>query len=129
MSVIAEFTIDQFWEAEDQYTKMLDRMKRRAREIAIEFGKVNENWFVKDIELVCVDDEMEVLLNTTLVNNRNAIDKARGVDEERVEFQFPMDWLFYEDYKESIREMNAAEEKQRGEEYQEYLRLKAKFES
>ena len=50
MGVIKEFSPDEFWKTEDKYLKMIGRMKERAKEIAVEFGKVDDGWSVKDID-------------------------------------------------------------------------------
>lgn len=128
MGVIGEFSMDEFWVAEDVYEKMLNRMRDRTREIAIELGKVSAGWVTKDIKLTCDDDKAEVYVAATMIRPRNKMEIAKGVAEERVEFEFPMDWLFFEDYKEDYQNMMNSEETQNKKEYQEYLRLKAKFE-
>ena len=129
MSAIEDFNVDDFWAAEDAYCVMIKRFKERAREIAIELGLVTEEWFVSNIDLVCMDEDCEVLVDASLVKNRNSIEKARNVAEEKLKFQFPMDWLFYDDYQEDLQTMNRLSDEKRDREYAEYLRLKEKFES
>ena len=129
MSAIDDFDIDDFWAAEDAYSVMIKRFKERAREIAIELGVATEEWFVANIELVCLDEDCEILVDTSLVRSRNAIEKAKNIAEEKLEFQFPMDWLFYDDYQEDLQTVNRLLDEKREREYAEYLRLKEKFES
>ena len=128
MGVIDDFSIDDFWDAEDAYNKMIERFKERAKEIAIELGVIDKNWSVKDIELVCNDDEGEISLIAYLVKNKTAIEKARNCTENNVEVKFPMDWLFYEDYQDDLQQNKNLLDEQTEKEYAEYLRLKEKFE-
>jgi hypothetical protein len=129
MGIIKDFSVEQFWIAKDKYSKMINHIKERAKEIAIELGKSNENWTTTQVEFICIDEEMEVLVNATLVKNRNEIEKALDLAEEAIAFRFPMDWLFYDDYKDMLQKTKISDEQQREKEYVEYLRLKEKFET
>ena len=113
MSKITEFDIKDFLEEEERYYNMLNRIKDRVIEIANDYGIINGRCYINDLDIYEEED-----------------DEYRIAAELSGDYlSWEADYLFSDEYKEEARKCKAkkeAEEKER--EYQEYLRLKEKFE-
>lgn len=116
---ITDFTWSQFWEAQETYNDMMCEIENRAFEIAKDFGK---NYKIHQITDIFFDhDSWHEYVIVEFCNEVNG--------EEKFEcFRFKTDWLFSDDYKNEIAVKEAKLKAEEDAEYQEYLRLKKKFE-
>lgn len=121
MSKITNFTKEEFLEIEDKYTDMMVEIENRATEIALDLGRIDHTYICNNVcpaGLDNVEPNMEALFVKMGIN-----------DETVIQVIFPTDWLFDDAYKESIEVANAKKRIRSSSEYQEYLRLKAKYEN
>ena len=121
MSKITSFTEAEFLELEDKYTDMMLEIENRATEIAMDLGRIDATFICND---VCTASLDHMVINMAALFVRMGIDD----DEEVVEVIFPIEWLFSDDYKETLEVREAKQKIKESDEYQEYLRLKAKYE-
>lgn len=121
MSKITSFTEAEFLELEDKYTDMMLEIENRATEIAMDLGRIDATFICNDVCPAILD---HMVINMAALFVRMGIDD----DEEVVEVIFPIEWLFSDDYKETLEVREAKQRIQESDEYQEYLRLKAKYE-
>lgn len=121
MSKITSFTETEFLELEDKYTDMMLEIENRATEIAMDLGRIDATFICNDVCPASLDN---------MVINMAALFVRMGIndDEEVVEVVFPIEWLFSDDYKETLEVREAKQRITESDEYQEYLRLKAKYE-
>lgn len=121
MSKITSFTESEFLEIEDKYTDMMLDIENRATEIALDLGRIDATYICNDVCMAGLD--------STAINMA-ALFVRMGVDENEdvVEVIFPIDWLFSDEYKKTLEVREAKKKIKESNEYQEYLRLKAKYE-
>lgn len=119
MSKITNFTWSQFWDVQDEYNNMMCDIEDRAFEIAKDFGKPYEIYQIT-----------EIFFDHDSTREYVVVEFCKEVDgEEKFEyFKFNSDWLFSDSYKDEIATKEAKRKAEEEAEYQEYLRLKAKFE-
>lgn len=122
MSTITHFTWEQFWDTQERYNDMMCDIEDRLLEIAHDLGEayqphqLTDIYFEHDQFNECVVAEMRV-------------DELDENGEEKFEyFKVNVKWLFSDDYKSEIDKKAADMKRKESEEYQEYLRLKKKFE-
>ena len=121
MSKITSFTEAEFLELEDKYTDMMLEIENRATEIAMDLGRIDATFICND---VCPASLDHMVINMAALFVRMGIDD----DEEVVEVIFPIEWLFSDDYNETLEVRETKQRIKESDEYQEYLRLKAKYE-
>ena len=121
MSKITSFTEAEFLELEDKYTDMMLEIENRATEIAMDLGRIDATFICNDVCPASLDN---MVINMAALFVRMGIDD----DEEVVEVIFPIEWLFSDDCKETLEVRESKQRIKESDEYQEYLRLKAKYE-
>ena len=116
---ITDFTWSQFWDCQEEYNDMMCQIEERAFEIAEYCGKPYK-----------IHQITEVFFNHDNTREYVVVEFCEEVDgEEKFEyFKFDSHWLFSDDYKNEIAVKEAKRKAEEEAEYQEYLRLKAKFE-
>ena len=120
MSKITDFTWSQFWDAQETYNDMMCDIEDRALEIAKDFGKNYKPYQLIDIYFD--HDSFHQYVVAEFCEEING--------EEKFEyFKFNSDWLFSDDYKNEMAVTEAKKKAEEEAEYQEYMRLKKKFES
>lgn len=118
MAKITDFTWSEFLEAQDRYNDMLDELEYRIIEIANDLGHAYKPHHLKDIFFQHDENHMYVVGEFNI----------SGEEEDVEYFKAQSDWLFSDDYKAKIEEEKARQQRKEAEEYQEYIRLKKKFE-
>lgn len=119
MSKITNFTWEEFWEIQEKYNDMLCDIEDRAFEIAKGCGK---NYMVHQVTDLFFKHD-----NTREYVVVEFCDEIDG--EEKFEyFEFDSRWLFSDNYKNEIAVKEAKRKAEEEAEYQEYLRLKKKYE-
>lgn len=120
MGKITNFTWTKFWEISDEYNSMMCDIEDRAFEIAQYMGRTEKIHQITDIFFS--HDNAREYVNVEFCHEENG--------EETFEyFKFDSDWLFSDNYKEEIAAKEAHRKSEEEKEYQEYLRLKEKFEN
>ena len=119
MAKITDFTWEQFWDTQEKHNDMLCDIEDRALEIVKDFGKNYKPHQLTDI-----------YFNHDSYHQYVVAEFCVDVNEEEVfeQFKFNSDWLFSDDYKNEIDAKEAKRKVEEEAEYQEYLRLKKKFE-
>lgn len=119
MSKITNFTWPEFWDIQDKYNNMMCDIEERAFEIAQDLGKSYQ-----------IHQITEIFFDHDSTREYIVVEFRQDVEgEEKFEyFKFDSDWLFSDDYKNELATKEAKKKAAEEAEYQEYLRLKAKFE-
>lgn len=119
MSKITSFNMDELWGVMDKHCSMMVEVEQRCTELAKAFGKINNRHLIQNVDF-SHDAWREIVIATF----RNL------EDESTLTVSFNTDWLFDdEDYQKKLEEIQAKKKQTEEEvEYQEYLRLKKKFE-
>lgn len=120
MSKITDFNWSQFWEAQETYNDMMCDIENRALEIANDFGK---NY--KPHQLIDIFFDHDNYREYVIAEFTNG---GEGENEKFEYFKFDSHWLFSDDYKKEIDAKEAKRKAEEAAEYQEYLRLKKKYE-
>lgn len=126
MAKIEKYTLETMLNLQDQYFDMVEEIENRALEIAKNAGIVDSTYIVNDVEVGDFDGH-NLYAHACFIQMGLADDDDEPATEH---YKFPVDWLFSDDYLKTLPKKEktvrtAGEEK----EYQEYLRLKKKFES
>lgn len=126
MAKIEKYTLETMLNLQDQYCDMVEEIENRALEIAKNAGIVDSTYIVNDVEIGDFDGH-NLYAHACFIQ----MGLAEEDDEPATEhYKFPVDWLFSDDYLKTLpkkeKPVRTAEEEK---EYQEYLRLKKKFES
>lgn len=120
MSRITSFTWDEFWAISDEYNGMMCEIEDRAFEIAQYMGRTEKIHQIS--EIFFSHDNTREYVNVEFCHN---VDGAETFEY----FKFDSHWLFSDDYKDEIATKEAHRKAEEEKEYQEYLRLKEKFEN
>lgn len=116
MSVIEDFTAQEFLHEQFEYYRKLKEFKGRVVEICNDFGKIKGRRNIEDID-IREDDEIE---------NEYYIWVFFSNGDE---FVFPAEWINSDEYKEKANEIaEKIQEKEKGAQYEQYLKLKELFE-
>jgi hypothetical protein len=118
VSLITEFSASDFLKAKDDYLDMVEKIKTRAVEIAKDFGKIGQTWYVKEV----------IIYKIPIGKNVKATFLNRMDESQMVTMEFEESWLFSDDYKSTLDEEPLKSQIEHDKEYMEYLRLKDKFE-
>ncbi|MBQ8626813.1 MAG: hypothetical protein IJ419_11690 [Agathobacter sp.] len=126
MAKIEKYTLETMLNLQDQYFDMVEEIENRALEIAKNVGIVDSTYIVNDVEVGDFDGH-NLYVHACFIQ----MGLAENDDEPATEhYKFPVDWLFSDDYLKTLPKKDKptrTPEEER--EYQEYLRLKKKFES
>lgn len=119
MSKITSFTMEEFWAMMDNYCSMMIEVEQRCTELAKAFGKINNHYLIQDVDFS--HDAWREIVIATFENLE---------DESSLTVSFDTNWLFDdEEYLKKLEDVQSKKKKTEEElEYQEYLRLKKKFE-
>ena len=126
MAKIEKYTLETMLNLQDQYFDMVEEIENRALEIAKNAGIGDSTYIVIDVEVGDFDGH-NLYAHACFIQMGLADDDDEPATEH---YKFPVDWLFSDDYLKTLPKKDKptrTPEEER--EYQEYLRLKKKFES
>ena len=123
MAKIEKYNLKDMLDLQEQYCDMVMEIEFRALEIARKVGAIDLTYIVNDVDIGNFDGH-SIYVYAHFVQ----MGLAEDDDEPKtVDYQFPIDWLFSDDYLNTIEKKPERTPEEEAE-YQEYLRLKKKFE-